>query len=79
MVCRTADARSFLMLYCAAGTRGVARTLSKVHFIVRIVSGGVDTSSLSLILLGGGGCGWLFIIVLRVADVLPLIFLLLCL
>ena len=85
MACRTADARSFLTLCRAAGTRGVARTLSKVRFIVQIVSGGVDTSLLGLISLGGGGggggggCGWLFIVILGVANVLPLIFLLLCL
>ena len=62
MACRTADARSFLMLCRAAGTRGVARTLLKVRFIIQIVSGGVDTSSLGLISSGGGvvGCSLLF-------------------
>ena len=64
MACRTADACSFLMLCCAAGTREVARTLSKVHFIIQITSGSVDTSLLGLISSGGGvwlvvhHCSW---------------------
>ena len=65
MACRTADARSFLMLCCAAGTGGVARTLSKVRFIVQITSGGVDTSSLGLISWGGGGGGGVWLVVHR--------------